>query len=538
MADRIRSLQDSAVAAVISNLGELAASNECCVGTIPEVKSVDLVYKKENGDWCSKPLQLPADLADEKLQEFFGSCSDDTYLDALKLEPECFHASFEIANTFVLDYIYRIMSLSSPNRAELHMLNVYSTGGHFKSHVDTPRSKNMFGSLVVCLPSEFTGGALVTRHQGRKVTFDWSSSTTTHWAAFFSDVEHEVLPVTSGHRITLAYNLHYSAPMRGIKDASWPDVIRSVGGLNVDIEKLSADLETSGEPHAFLTKTEQHQALICRGCGIDGFRDQIVDALKHKERLDVTTHPLYQELLRALQNPHFMREGGTLGFCLRHKYTDPSPDLEAFSLFLKGGDAVVYQIAATLQLPISLKPLLCDQGKDPYCGDDADCNYFLSRFFPHKEEEEYCDPGCDDLSVLRKAFDDIMKVNGITWIQRPEIFMPALSCLTIDARLYCPPVFAAKVYYQTATFLIEVPKITSQRGSLQCRDNGLPPAKKVKAAEKVAKKVAEKATKKKHSKKVAKEATKTKAARKVAEKATKMKAKKVAEKATKSKAAK
>ena len=511
--------------AVISNLSELAGSIECsvsCGGTIPEVKSVDLVYKKENGDWCCKPLQLPADLADENLQEFLASCStagidgesvtDETYLDALKLEPECFHASFEIANTFVLDYIYRIMSLSSPIRAELYMLNVYSTGGHFKSHVDTPRSKDMFGSLVVCLPSEFTGGALVTRHQGREVTFDWSSSTTTHWAAFFSDVEHEVLPVTSGHRITLTYNLYYSAPMRGIKDASWPDVIRSVGGLNVDIEKLSADLEMSGEPHAFLTKTEQHQALICRGCGIDGFRDQIVDALKHKERLDVTTHPLYQELLRALQNPHFMREGGTLGFCLRHKYTDPSTDLEAFSLFLKGGDAVVYQIAATLQLPISLKPLLCDQGKDPYRGDDADCNYFLSRFSPHKEKEEYCDQGCDDLSVLRKAFDDLMKVNGITLIQRPEIFMPVLSFLvdrsqkppswmpSIDARLYFPPVFAAKVYYQTATFLIEVPKFTSQRGSLQCRDNGLPPAKKVKAAEKVAKKVAEKATKSKAAK--------------------------------------
>ena len=75
--------------------------------------------------------------------------------------------------------------------------------GTFKPHVGTPRSADMFGSLVVCLPSKFTGGALVTRHQGRQVTFDWSSSTATQWAAFYSDVEHEVLPVTSGHRITL-----------------------------------------------------------------------------------------------------------------------------------------------------------------------------------------------------------------------------------------------------------------------------------------------------------------------------------------------
>ena len=433
MADRIRSLQDSAVAAVISNLGELAASNECCVscgGTIPEVKSVDIVYKKENGGWSFKPLQLPADLADEKLQEFFGSCSDDTYLDALKLEPECFHASFEIANTFVLDYIYRIMSLSSPIRAELCMLNVYSTGGHFKSHVDTPRSKDMFGSLVVCLPSEFTGGALVTRHQGREVTFDWSSSTTTHWAAFFSDVEHEVLPVTSGHRITLTYNLHCLPSGTGT----------AVGGIDF-----------------------------------------------HPVSLDVTTNPLYQELLTALQNPHFMREGGTLGFCLRHKYTDPSADLEAFSLSLKGCDAVIYRTVKALQLSISLKPLVCNQQKNPVLnfGDGGNCNYVLPTFPPHKAVED-CG---DDFCVVRRVFDDLMKVTGITWMQPPEIFVPLLSVLgevpmffpRFGGCSYTKTIFPAEAYYQAPTFLIEVPKFTSQRGyikTLYNSDGGVPPAKK------------------------------------------------------------
>ena len=473
-------------AAVISNLSELAGSIECsvsCGGTIPEIKSVDLVYKKENGDWCSKPLQLPADLADEKLQEFLGSCStagfgiggeavtDKTYRDALKLEPECFHASFEIANTFVLDYIYRIMSLSSPIRAELYMLNVYSTGGHFKSHVDTPRSKDMFGSLVVCLPSEFTGGALVTRHQGREVTFDWSSSTTTHWAAFFSDVEHEVLPVTSGHRITLTYNLYYSAPMSGIKDASWPDVIRSMSGLNVDKERLSADLETFGQPHAFLTKTEQHQALICRGCGIDGFRDQIVDALKHKERLDVTTHPLYQELLRALQNPHFMREGGTLGFFCQHKYTDLSTDLEEFSPFLKGGDAIVYRIAKSLHLEIALKPVVT-QFDEEYDSDNDECsklrllpisdyedediNFTIPRFESHQVDskgygEHVCNDVLDRNHYLRVKYPDMEKAKGIIWCRHPEQSELILSTLEYGNS---PSV---DLIYQSAAFLVEVP---------------------------------------------------------------------------------
>lgn len=45
--------------------------------------------------------------------------------------------------------------------------------------------------------------------------FDWSndiiateSNAAIEWAAFYSDCEHEVYEVTSGHRITLTYNLY------------------------------------------------------------------------------------------------------------------------------------------------------------------------------------------------------------------------------------------------------------------------------------------------------------------------------------------
>ena len=81
----------------------------------------------------------------------------------------------------------------------------------FKPHVDTPRAENHFGSLVVCLPSAHRGGELAVRHDGRETKFDWSkNSTTMQWAAFYSDCEHEVLPVTEGYRITLTYNLYYN----------------------------------------------------------------------------------------------------------------------------------------------------------------------------------------------------------------------------------------------------------------------------------------------------------------------------------------
>lgn len=49
------------------------------------------------------------------------------------------------------------------------------------------------------------------RHQGRSTTFNWGSSDRIEWAAFFSNLEHEVEEVTSGQRVTLTYNLYWHA---------------------------------------------------------------------------------------------------------------------------------------------------------------------------------------------------------------------------------------------------------------------------------------------------------------------------------------
>ena len=48
--------------------------------------------------------------------------------------------------------------------AQLYKLNVYSApSGKFKSHVDTPRAPEQFGSLVVCLPSPHQGRYLIVK---------------------------------------------------------------------------------------------------------------------------------------------------------------------------------------------------------------------------------------------------------------------------------------------------------------------------------------------------------------------------------------
>jgi hypothetical protein len=85
-------------------------------------------------------------------------------------------------------------------------------GSFFKPHKDTPRSTNMFGSLVATLPTKFEGGQLVFRDEGLEETYDCSKAfnhegdeAVVPWVVFFSDVEHEVLPVQDGYRVTLTY---------------------------------------------------------------------------------------------------------------------------------------------------------------------------------------------------------------------------------------------------------------------------------------------------------------------------------------------
>jgi hypothetical protein len=91
-------------------------------------------------------------------------------------------------------------------RAELHNLLVYAPGQFFVPHQDTEKADGMIGTLVVTLPSAFSGGAIVIKHHDEKVEFRGSSRNLV-LVAFYADCHHEVRPVKTGYRIVLTYNL-------------------------------------------------------------------------------------------------------------------------------------------------------------------------------------------------------------------------------------------------------------------------------------------------------------------------------------------
>ncbi len=93
--------------------------------------------------------------------------------------------------------------------AELYKLLVYDTGSFFIPHRDTEKADGMFATLVIVLPSLYSGGELVVSHKQDKVKLDLHSQQDEEisFAAFYADCVHEILPISDGCRLTLIYNL-------------------------------------------------------------------------------------------------------------------------------------------------------------------------------------------------------------------------------------------------------------------------------------------------------------------------------------------
>ncbi|KAI1288943.1 hypothetical protein F5Y03DRAFT_378833 [Xylaria venustula] len=236
---------------------------------------------------------------------------DESYRKALKLDTSRFASTF---NPYELGIVDAVAQLLLPNllgrsatrkrgvRAELYKLNAYSgPSDHFHPHVDTPLSLNQFASLVVCLPVAHTGGQLKVQHLGKDVVFDWGANEdgtekppAIQWAAFYSDCTHEVLKVTSGHRLTLTYTL-YATYGNG-----------SITGLSsvIDMAQLS----------------------------------------------------LYKKLSSLLDREDFLDEGGHIGIYTTFAYPHTS-NYSCLPEALKGSDMAVWEILGSLGCRMKLLPV-------------------------------------------------------------------------------------------------------------------------------------------------------------------------------------
>ena len=89
----------------------------------------------------------------------------------------------------------------------------------------------MLASLIIVLPSKFQGGEVHVSHGDNKDIFDISPSSefSISALAWYTDVIHEVKPVTSGYRLAISYNL--VNPSRGLAAPHLPDMHTAVSGV-------------------------------------------------------------------------------------------------------------------------------------------------------------------------------------------------------------------------------------------------------------------------------------------------------------------
>lgn len=215
---------------------------------------------------------------------------------------------------------------------QLQKLNVYNTGGHFHSHVDTPTGDPALfvGTCVVCLPHPHTGGALKVTQGDKDITFDFGAHSANNsmiqFTAMYGDCAHEVQEVLSGSRLVLIYSI------------------------------LCATNS--------LSKSQQ--------AAISQFRGSLIN-VRHSSIYQGSKAQLLQRLLSAMRDAT-VEDGEPMeyfGVFLSHLYTRTG----LVASGLKGSDLVLFDLLQSCMLPVSLVAVKVHENyavQDDYGYDDGD----------------------------------------------------------------------------------------------------------------------------------------------------------------------
>ncbi|KAJ3511864.1 hypothetical protein NLJ89_g3859 [Agrocybe chaxingu] len=158
---------------------------------------------------------------------------------------------------------------------EFYKLLLYEKGSHFLPHQDTQKANGMFATVIILLPSKYTGGQVVVSHASKTKTVDFAPDSLYSSAllAWYTDVKHEVKPVKSGYRLALSYNLIHTAPPE-VPQPCIPDMSESVYALRRVLRKwIDGRYQNMPEPplvaylldHQYSTANLQHGHKALKG---------------------------------------------------------------------------------------------------------------------------------------------------------------------------------------------------------------------------------------------------------------------------------
>ena len=122
--------------------------------------------------------------------------------------------------------------------------------------------------MIILLPSRYTGGEIHLTHASETQVIDFSASSLAETAvlAWYTDVLHEVKPVTSGYRLALSFNMIHTSP-----DKPLPTVSSQADGPCAKLRRVLCEWkERSGSPEsiAYLLKHQYSEADFRRGASL------------------------------------------------------------------------------------------------------------------------------------------------------------------------------------------------------------------------------------------------------------------------------
>ncbi|KAF7789415.1 hypothetical protein EIP86_000359 [Pleurotus ostreatoroseus] len=122
---------------------------------------------------------------------------------------------------------------ASQPRCELYKFTLCGTGSQYLPHVDTEKKNGIFATIVIVLPSKFTGGSVHVSHGDTSAIYDCGSISDCHTSitACYTDVMREIRPITSGYRLALFYNVIHTtnSPRPALSDITKAlDALRQV----------------------------------------------------------------------------------------------------------------------------------------------------------------------------------------------------------------------------------------------------------------------------------------------------------------------
>lgn len=181
------------------------------------------------------------------------------------------------------------------------------------------------------------------------MTYDWSTSpeeddhARIRWAVFYSDVEHEVLEVTSGHRITLTYNL-YAVRGNGLLAGHCP------------------------------TLDPAHLPLFQFAKGILVKKDFMTEGMTNLT-YSIASSMNTDRMNETFQEYHMLTKlstiGGHLGFFCTHAYAHTETNTTILPDMLKGLDMVVWETFTGLNLKVIVRPAVHYQEERYFTDEDG-----------------------------------------------------------------------------------------------------------------------------------------------------------------------